>query len=427
MSSVLLKGVIIIDPASEHHQQSRDILIEDGIISSIAETIQSEAESVIEEAGDWYISPGWVDMQVHLNVPGFEWIEDLGQLDMAARMGGYTRLVCYPNTHPPLDNSQLIQSLRSRTVDLMTHFHFAGSLTRGEALSDLAELYDMSESGAIAFTNGVQRSVNTLSFLKGMEYVKAFNGLILHYPYEKSLHSSGLINEGVQASLLGMAGIPEIAESSSMGRDLELWSYAGCRMHFQPISSPRGLDIYRTYKKHSTTLSCATSLPYLAFDDTILKDFNTHFKLFPPLRDRLQKGKLLTALKEGVIDVINSGHLAQGREEKDVQFEQASYGMLGLQTSFSLANKYLIQEGHINLKQWVDLVSINPRNILGLPKASILEGLPVEASLFKTSDSWKLTEEHIASRAKNSPFIGETLEGKVIGNMVGSRLHINKL
>lgn len=414
---LLVRKVCIVDINSPHNGQVCDMMIEEsGHIAQIAAggTLSGEGLTIIEMDG-LHVSPGWVDMQTHLSEPGYEWKETLSQTALAAQKGGFTHIVVYPNTAPVLDNAQSLiaamQSSKNQPITLL----FTGALTHGAEGKDFADVFELKNAGAVALTDGLFSSLSAGLVVRLRQYMSAFDGWMFVYPYEKSLTIDGMMNEGKAAVEVGMKGIPQMSEAIGVGRELQLHEYCPLRTHFQPITSPDALDLLAKAKQQRPEISVGTAIPYLAFSDEDLQDFDTHLKLFPPLRSKNQIASIKKHLQQSTIDVLTSAHFPQGLEEKEVEFEVAEYGMLGLQTAFALANQVLVQTGDLSLSHLIKCIAHTPRTLLGLPSASIQQGAYADLTFFHPHLAWTLSPTDIPSTAKNSPLIGKPLRGKAVG------------
>lgn len=424
MSEFLLRNVLVIDPESTHHLQHCDIWTVASTIVEIADAFSlSTSNKTVIEAEGLCVSPGWVDMQVNLSDPGHEVKETLAATAKSAVKGGFTHIVCYPNTHPIADNAQMIQSLQLRTKSLPVNFHFAGTLTQHAAGKEIAELYEMHTSGAIAFTDGVFTTPSAGLNLRLRQYMQPFEGLMICYPSEKSLVVDGQMNEGKAGVQIGMKGIPEMAESLAVTSELYLYGYAPTPTHFQPISSPEALKVLAEAKKKYNKISVGTAVMYIALNDEQLHSFDTNLKVYPPLRAQYQIEQIISHIQKGTIDVLTSAHFPQGLEEKETEFDVAEYGMLGLQTAFPLANKVLVQSGKIDLTHLIRLFSQHPRSILKLPSVTIEAQQSAELTLFVPDEKWVLTANDIPSTAKNTPFLNQELIGRVYGTFCKGKWH----
>ncbi|MDX2246367.1 MAG: dihydroorotase [Bacteroidia bacterium] len=412
---LLFRNVTVIDPGSEFHERPADVLIEGTHVSQVKPggTLSPEQANVVDIPGAC-ISPGWVDMMVYLSDPGYEWKETLTELAQAAQSGGFTQVLCTANTQPVVDNRQILESLLLRTKGLPTELWLTGTLTVGAKGEDLAEVHDMHLAGAVAFGDGDHPVQKPGVVLRALQYLKPFEGLLISYPEDRSLSTGGQMNEGEVSVRLGFKGIPVLAESLAVARDLDVWTYTGGKIHFQPLASVEATSRVFSHKK-AGTLSTGTAIYYLVLTDESLETFDPIFKLFPPLRNHAQQQALLSAIKEGQIDTLGSGHRAQALEEKDVEFEIAEPGMLGLQTFFPLANAALIDTRIISLGRLIEMIALNPRKILGKTPVSVQKGSIADFTLFDPLGEWIYQSSQIPSRSKNSPFIGQSFKGKVWG------------
>ena len=425
MSRILLKDAKIVDPQSKWNGQRVQVLIEEGIIQRIRESRQAAGDDSLQiiEAEDLHVSPGWVDMHVQLADPGFEWKETLAEMATAAVKGGFTSVLGYPNTHPVLDNSHLIQSLQMRAAKLPIDLLLAGSLTIGAEGKEMSEMYDMHAAGAVAFTDGSHPLQHGGLLMRALLYTQSFNGLLIQYPTDNHLVGEGQMHEGIVSANLGMKGIPAIAEGLGTVRDLGIQSYTGGRIHFHPVTESQSLQAIAQVIKNDERISLGTNIAYLAARDENLQDYDTNYKVIPPFRSATEIDALQQAIADGSIKVLGSGHTAQSTEEKKLQFEQAEPGVLGLQTAFSLAYEHLVAKGLISLERLIELISINPRQLLGQEAVSIAAGQKANLSLFCPQERWQLQASDIPSRSKNSPFLGRELMGKVKGIVHKGKFH----
>ena len=425
---LILKNLSVVDPQSEFNHQNVDIKIEGNIISQIgpANTISDE-KSIVHEFEQAFVSPGWVDMHVHLSDPGFEHKETLSQLANAAKSGGFTAIMCSPNVSPPVDSAFHINSLKTRTHGLGIEFLFTGCITSHAEGKELAEVYDMHQAGAIGYGDGNHPIQKAGIVMRALQYLKAFDGLLIMSPEDKSISGTGQMEEGLISTRLGLKGIPEIAESIAVSRDLDLYQYNPGRLHIQPVTSKEGISRIKAVKENHPELSVGTNLYYLILNDESLLTFDPDYKVFPPLKTEDGQKFLIEALQSGWIDTLGSGHHPQGPEEKKVEFEIAEPGMLGLQTFFALANTYLIREEKISLSKLIELIAINPRKILKQPSVSVSINAEANLTIFDTGMDWKFSSDKIPSRAKNSPFIGQSFTGKPLATFYQGELSFSNL
>ncbi|MEZ4686962.1 MAG: dihydroorotase [Bacteroidia bacterium] len=394
------RNVKVVDPQSEYHNDWVTITIEEGFIADIEPA----------DEGHRCVSPGWVDTGAHLCDPGHEHKESLSALARAAAFGGFTDVLCYPNTLPATDDSSAVSALVSRSKGLPVNLHFMGALTPGASENDLAELYDMHQAGALAFSDGRRESLNSSLVKRALHYMQAFGGLLLMYPNDRYLGYGAQMNESEESVYLGMKGSPEMAETAALASILHIHEYTGGRLHLQPLTSARSLHMAQGREGIST----AVSIAHLAWDDSAVRSFDTNYKINPPLRSKSQREALIQALADGKVDALCSYHQAQSVEEKLVEWPFAEPGMLALQTLFPLAMKHLVHPGHINLDQLISMLTSGPRRLLGLEPLIIDHDVEARITVFDPEEAWTFSKETMFSRAVNSPLIGERLKGKAI-------------
>lgn len=423
MGDLLFRNVKIVDPGSPHNRKKKDIRIKNGKINRIdkAGSIRKSAKDKVIEGGS--ISSGWIDLRVHLSDPGEEWKDDLRSLAASAVAGGFTTIVCLPNTHPVVDGRDIVESIRSRSSNLPVNVLVAGALTAGTEGKDLAELYDMKLAGAVAFTDGVKPVTEAGVMLRGLQYAASFDGLLMSFPMDISIAGDAQVNEGKSAARIGMKGSPTIAEEMQISRDLRLHQYFPGRLHFGPVTTGGGIDLIRASKRKSEQITSETSAHYLVFDDTAIETFDVNRKLFPPLRNKRDVKSIRKAVNDGVIDAISSGHWPQADEDKKVEFAQAAYGMIGLQTAFTMLNTHLVASKELSIDRLIECFTSGPRKVLGLPAIRIEEGSEIDLTHFDEKVSWTLEKSEIKSRSKNSPLIGESLIGRALGTVTGGKYH----
>jgi dihydroorotase len=405
--NLLIKSATIIDPNSPFNQQVVDILIEKGIISKIAPELEADAELV--EAEGKYVSPGFFDLNCNIGELGLETKEDLHTGTAAAAAGGFTGIALMPNTIPPVHSKAEIEYLMNRAKRNLVDVYPLGTISYKREGKDLAEMYDMFLSGAKAFTDG-NRPVQDAGLMeRALLYSQGFDALILSYPEDTAIAGKAKVNEGEISTLLGMKGIPPLAEELMIARDLYLAEYTGSRIHFSPISTTRSVELIRDAKRKGLEVTCDVAAHHLVLTDEALLGFDSLYKVKPPLRTRDDVNALLKGLKDGTIDAIVSQHTPHEVEFKDVEFEVAEFGIIGLQTAFSLALK-----AGLNIELIVEKLAINPREILNVEVPTITEGHDANLVLFDLDGEWEYNKKNNKSKSYNSPFIGQHLKGKVL-------------
>jgi dihydroorotase len=419
--SILLRQVKIADPASPFHGKVKDILIKDQEILSITDHFDGKADFIFEKTGT-VVSPGWVDPFVHFCDPGMENRETLVTGAAAAQKGGFTTVFNIPNTHPITDNKSQVTYTKQQSNHLPINVYPIGALSKKIEGKDLAEMIDMYNNGAVAFSDGLHPVQSTLLFLKALQYVKAFDGVVIQMPIDKSLGSLGLMNEGVLSTQLGLPGIPAIAEELIISRDIELLKYTQSKLHITGVSTAKGIAMIAEAKKDGLNISCSVTPYHLFFTEEDLKEYNTLLKVFPPLRTKKDQEALLKAVEDGTVDCISSHHLPQDWDAKTIEFENAKAGIASIETCFSAVLEKLPK---LTEEKIASLFSNKARQIFNLPTTSLVEGATAELTLFSLTENTTMSKSDSASKSANSPFWDISLKGKVIGTVAKNTLHIN--
>ncbi len=419
---LLIKQATIADPSSPFNGLTQDILIIDGIIVSIATFILEDADEIIE-ACNLYVSQGWVDVFCQFNDPGAEHKETLETGTMAAAVGGFTDVFVVPNTSPCLHSKSQIEYVVQKSASLPAAIHPLGAITKNCEGKELAEMYDMKSSGAIAFTDGWNPLQSGQVMLKSLQYVKAFDGIIIQIPDEVSISKNGLINEGIVSTQLGLPGKPAIAESLMIARDIELLRYTQSRLHLTGISTAAGIEIIRKAKAEGLQITCSVTPYHLSFTDDNLGGYDTNLKVNPALRTNADMDALKAAVLDGTVDCISSHHYPQDYDAKVCEFEYAQYGMEGLESSAGAVMQALPQ---LTSQQLAALFTDNARKIFGLKTPTIdIKNGAASITIFATATENIFSKKQVQSLCSNNAFIGKTMGGKVIGTVRGKRLFLN--
>jgi dihydroorotase len=405
--NLLIKSATIIDPNSPFDQKIADILIEKGHIMNIAAEIEADAE-IIEAEGK-YISPGFFDLNCNIGELGLETKEDLYTGTKAAAAGGFTGIVLMPNTIPPVHSKAEIEYLTNRAKKNLVDVYPLGAISHKREGKDLAEMYDMYLSGAKAFTDGDKPVQDAGLMERALLYAQGFDALVFSYPEDTAIAGKAKVNEGEISTLLGMKGIPSLAEELMIARDLYLAEYTGSKIHFSTISTTRSVELIREAKRKGLEVTCDVAAHHLVLTDEALIGFDSLYKVKPPLRTQDDVDALINGLIDGTIDAIVSQHTPHEVEFKNVEFEVAEYGIIGLQTALSLALK-----AGLDINLIVQKLAIGPREILNVDIPAIAEGEPANLVLFDTKVDWEYTSKNNRSKSYNSPFIGQNLKGKVL-------------
>lgn len=420
---LLIKKATILHPDSPHHEQQVDLLIKDGIIVKIGKRITNTEAQIIDNQGV-YVSAGWLDIGVQVCDPGFEHREDLETVAHAAMAGGFTGIATQPNTSPTVHSKSQVLYLKNNTLDQLVDFHPMAAVSHDCEGKDITEMIDMYHAGAVAFTDGKNSIQDNGMMMRALQYVKTFDGLIINHPHDKSVSSGGQIHEGMMSTSLGIKGIPNLAEDLMVVRDLFLAEYTDSRLHISNISTAYAVDLIRRAKKKGLKVTASVAALNLAFTDDVLTDFDSNFKVLPPLREKADQRELIKAVADGTIDFVTSNHVPWHEESKVLEFSYADYGAIGLETIFGLTNKTLNKKLTIN--QLIEKLTIAPRKILNIDLPEIKEGANANLTIFQPNEEWTFTEKDIFSKSKNTPLVGKTLKGKVLGVVNRNKVFIHK-
>ena len=404
---LLLKSATIIDKQSVYHNKKQDILIENGIIKEIAEEISITVDKVIDKK-NLHVSRGWFDSSVSFGEPGFEERETIANgLDTAAK-SGFSSIALNPNTAPVIDNNGAITSVKSKAAQHPVKLFPIGALSlKGEGV-DLAELYDMKQGGAVAFGD-YKSPIKNPNLLKiALQYAQNFDALVQSFPQENRIAGKGMVNEGQSSTSLGLKGIPNLAEELQITRDLYLLEYTGGKIHIPTISTKKSVALIREAKNKGLDVSCSVAVHNLIFTDELLQDFDTNTKVLPPLRIKEDTEALIAGVKDGTIDMVTSDHNPIDSENKKVEFDNALYGTIGLESAFGALNTLFSTEEVIE-------ILTKGKQRFGLKDIAIEEGNVADLTLFDPDEQYKFTEAHIFSTSQNSIFKSYSLKGKAFG------------
>jgi len=409
LKNYLIQSATILHPDSPFNGQTLDVLISDGKISEIGKNINASANDLtIIDAKGQFLSPGFFDINANFGEPGLETKEDMMTGCASAAAGGYTAVALMPNTQPPIHSKTEVSYLLSRSTNNLVDIFPIGCISHNREGKELAEMYDMKDSGAIAFSDGNKPVSNAGLMSRALLYTKSFNGLIFSYAEDQDIAGKAKMNEGVMSTFLGMKGNPSLAEELMVSRDLYLAEYNDARIHFSTISTQRTVDLIRKAKKAGVKVTCDVAAHQLVLTEDNLEGFDSQYKVKPPLRTKADQKALIDGLIDGTIDAIVSQHTPHEIEFKDVEFEIASYGIIALQTVLPSALK-----AGLSLEQVVEKLAIGPRKLIGIEIPVFDLGISANFILFNPLEKWIFNEESNKSKSFNSPFMGRELIGKV--------------
>ncbi len=406
---ILLQSPLILDKRSSFHKKKKNVLIQNGRIEQIGDKNYS-ADRVIEAEG-MILSPGWFDVGTVSGEPGFEHKEDTDSLSKAAAAGGFTQLAVFPNVNPPIQTKSDITHLTRKNESRLVQLHAIASVTRDNHGTDLTEMIDLNDAGATAFSDGLKSISNTDIFLKALQYIKKFNGVLIDHAQDQWLDLFGQMNESPVNAALGLKGMPKLSEEVAASRNIKLLTYSESRLHLARVSSPKVLDLVRTARKKGVNITCDVTSFQPILNDALLTDFDTNYKVNPPLREKADNDLLIKGLKDGLIDIICSGHTPQDEESKVVEFDHAEFGIINLQTAASHL---------VTLSEWVDWedllekISVNPSALLNIELPVIEPDAKANLTLLNPEAEWMFDEKSNFSKSKNSPWLGKSLKGKVV-------------
>ncbi|MGB5553449.1 MAG: dihydroorotase [Flavobacteriaceae bacterium] len=407
--NILLKSARIIHEASkELHLKKRDIHIVNGKIKQIAPKIDVNGKTNIIAHKNLHVSLGWFDSGVSFGEPGFEERETiLNGLSTAAK-SGFTDVVLNPNTYPVPDSSSDIVFLKNASKDHISNLYPLGTLTQKAEGQDLAELYDMKKAGAVGFYD-FKHAIRNPNLLKiALQYTQNFEGLIYSFPLDNNISGKGNVNESPVSTALGLKGIPALAEELQIARDLFVLEYSGGKLHIPTISTAGAVKLVAEAKKKGLDVTCSTAVHNLWFTDEVLDEFDAQYKVMPPLRGLLDKKALIKAVKEGIIDFVTTDHSPMNIELKEVEFDHAANGTLGLESAFGALNELLGMELAVK-------TLTKGRQRFGLPSPILQEGANACLTLFDPTETYNFERKMVHSTSKNSMFLGSNLTGKALG------------
>ena len=409
---LLLKKPKIIDPLHET-ETIKDIMLVDGKIEEIG-IIDAENDIDFIDCNGLTLTHGFCDLHVHFRDPGNGDKETLLSGCKSALAGGFTRVCTMPNTEPPIDSPELINYIIENTKKMPVHVHPIGSVTKGQAGSEISEMGLMIDSGAVAFSDDGLPIQNGLVMRKALEYSKMFNVPIINHAEDDCLRANGLMNEGIVSTKLGLSGNPNIAESIMVFRDLKLAELTGAQLHVPHVSTAESVQYISDMKNQYNEITAEVTPHHLFYTDEALYDYDTNFKVAPPIRDIRSRKALIQGIKDGIIDCIATDHAPHTSHDKDTTFDLASCGLIGLESCLGVVKKVLVDDEDLGLMEMIKLLTVSPRKIMGFDNDLLKEGKEAELVLFNEDEKWVFNKNDINSKSKNSPFIDAQLSGKVI-------------
>ena len=393
--------------------EKKDILVEDGKIVKIADTIPANGGVEIDATGK-HVFPGLIDMHVHLREPGFERKEDIESGSKAAVKGGFTQVCCMPNTNPVTDNKVVVTYIKARAKEVnLCKIHPIGAITKGLEGEQMAAIAGMKKAGAVAISDDGVAVKNARLMRLAMEYAKGFDIKCLCHCEDKDLVDGGSVNEGLSATIAGLKGIPRAAEDVIIAREISLAEGLDAAVHICHVSTYSGVRLIRMAKQAGVKVTAETCPHYYSVTDEIIRTYDTNTKVNPPIREEIDKQAILEGLKDGTLDCIVTDHAPHHADDKNVEYNQAAFGISGIETSFGFAMTYLYKAGVLTLNEIADKMSYNPAQILGLDGGEIKEGGVADLMIADIDEKWTIDPDNFVSKGKNNPFKGMELHGVV--------------
>jgi dihydroorotase len=429
-SGLLIKGAMVLT-YPEGLGGEVDILVSGGVVQKIGKGISAGRALVIDASG-CVVAPGFIDLHTHLREPGMEYKEDVCSGSRAAAAGGFSAVFCMPNTDPAIDNSSVAEYVYDRGVDegfcmVLPH----GAITQGRKGETLAPMGEMGKcrAGVRGFSDDGSPLVDSEIMRRAMEYARTMGATIISHSEEKSLSEGGQMNEGYYSTFMGLRGIPPESEQIGVFRDLCLAEKTGASLHLAHISTAGSLDLVRRAKERGLSVTCEVTPHHFSLDESMLSTYNTNLKMNPPLRSTNDIDALLIGLSDGTIDVIATDHAPHAPHEKEAEFDRAEFGVIGLETCLALVVTELVEKGVLSLEDAVSKMTVAPARIMDMDRwgysATVSEGAPANLVVFDPDAEWTVDPLRFLSRARNTPYAGRKVHGKVIHTVFQGRLVVS--
>jgi dihydroorotase len=428
MSKFLLQNLRLLTD-SEDGSTKADIRIENGIIKEIGAGLKLQEGEASHDFGGAYVSPGWMDMHVHLREPGYEHKETIETGCAAAAFGGFTEIACMPNTNPPIHTRDVVEFIINKAEDLPVMVHPIACVTKDRAGKSIAEMADMKKGGAVAFSDDGDPVYDSQVMRIALEYSSMLGLPVINHEEDLALSRPGHMNEGKVSARLGLDGTPGIAEETMIARDILLAEYTGGHIHVAHISTANAVDLVRQAKKKGIKVTTEVCTHHFDLTDEEIekRHFDTNCKMHPPLRTQEDVDAMIEGLVDGTIDAICTDHAPHSIEEKEVEFIFAPNGIIGLETSWAITNKRLVETGKLSLQQVLDKMVYNPRKIMNLDIPKIENGAEANLTIFNTDEKWTFHKKQVRSKSHNSPYLDQEMTGRAVAIFNRGKLVLNEL
>jgi dihydroorotase len=417
MSQLLIKNGRVIDPASATDKLA-DLLIRDGIIVGVGENLEASGAEILDASG-LIVTPGFIDMHVHLREPGFEHAETIETGARAAAAGGFTSICCMPNTMPVNDNATVTSYIVERARKFaITNVFPIGAITKNSAGEELAAIGSMKAAGVVAISDDGRPVMNARVMRRAMEFARSFDLPVIDHCEDLNLSAGGDMNEGFESVRLGLRGIPSSSEDVMVARDILLAQTTGARFHVAHISTRNSMAMVAYAKQGGLPVTCETTPHHFALTDVHMRPYDSNFKMKPPLRTACDIGAVLDGIAAGAVDAIATDHAPHPGSEKMQEFEKCPFGIIGLETALGLALEHLVHTGKIPLTQLVRLFTTGPASVLHLNRGTLAVGASADVTIFSTTLEWTYDVNQSFSKSRNSPFDGHTFRGGPVATVV---------
>ncbi len=421
----LIKKGRILNPATNLDVVA-DLLIEDDKVSKIAENIETEADEVIDAEGKW-VTPGFIDLHVHLRDPGFEYKETIETGSRAAAAGGFTSICCMPNTNPVIDSEIMVEYINLRAArGAVVNVLPIGAITKGQKGEELAEIGKMAKAGACAISEDGKSVMNAGLLKTAMNYSKMFNIPVLSHCEDKALVGGGVMNAGVQSQIMGLKGISNDSEDVIAARDIILAETTGAKLHLCHVSTRGSVQLLREAHERGVNVTAECCPHHFTLSDEAVTSYDANTKMNPPLRSNEDVEALRNALKDNTINVIATDHAPHSIDEKNCEYDKAAFGIVGLETAFALGETVLVEGGYLTPMGLIEKMTINPAKVLGIDKGDISEGKIADIAIIDPEEVYKIDASKFESKGKNTPFDGYEVKGKVLYTIVGGKTVFEK-
>lgn len=417
---LLIRGGRVVDPASQHDGVA-DVLLENGIIVGVERNLSVDDARIVDARG-LVVAPGLVDMHVHFREPGFEYKEDIATGSRAAARGGFTAVACMPNTNPVLDTEGAVAQVITRGNEVgLCRVHPIAAITKGQQGTELTEMRVLADAGAVGFSDDGLPVESARVMRRAMEYATFTGRPIIAHCEEKALAAGGHMHEGAVSARLGIPGMPGAAEDLGVAREVRLAEMSRGRLHVCHVSTARSVEVVRAAKDRGVRVTAEATPHHFTLTDEAVESFDTNTKMNPPLRPEEDRRAIIAGLADGTLDAIATDHAPHAAREKLVEFDRAPFGILGLETALPLSLGILRAEASMDVSGIVERLSTIPARLLGLEGGTLRPGAPADIVLFDPDEEWTLTEADLGSKARNTPFLGRRMTGRVLLTLLGGR------